>query len=90
VHAASANAQEYLQRGTRAYNSGDQDTSRIETPLPDFPRLDETGNMSEDDYRVPEVKRSTLVTLFLNELATDRYITTHLYGAIRDAELDLS
>ena len=46
--------------------------------------------MSEDDYREKEVKRSTLITLFLNELATDRYITTHLYGAIRDVELDLS
>ena len=38
--------------------------------------------MSEHAYVGTQVKRNTLVEFFINEIAADRYISTHLYGAI--------
>ena len=38
--------------------------------------------MSEYAHYGTQVKRSNMVEFFVNELAADRYISTHLYGAI--------
>ena len=38
--------------------------------------------MSEYEHYGTQVKRSTMIEFFVNELAADRYISTHLYGAI--------
>lgn len=44
--------------------------------------------LSEHDHYQRVVKRNNLVSLFFDEYNADRYIATHLYGAIRDFNVE--
>ena len=47
--------------------------------------------MSENEYVQKQVRKNNLVEFFLNEIDADRYISTHLYGAIAEVHnADLS
>lgn len=51
---------------------------------------DDRDAYSEDDHYRGQVKRKNLVSLFLHELEADRFIATHLYGAIKDLNAENS
>lgn len=55
-----------------------------------FGNLNDSGHAaSEHDYVEKEVKRSNLVQLFLDEMAADKFIATHLWGAIQEVEVGM-
>ena len=45
--------------------------------------------LSEHDHTEAKVRRNNLVQLFLDELQADKYISTHLYGAMKELDLNL-
>ena len=52
---------------------------------------DKRDILSDHNHYKVEVKRSNFVTLFLDELAVDRFVACHLYGyAAREIDLNLS